>query len=181
MNTGMTGPGVSNVGSIAIDPANPQTIYTGTSLPGTIFKSTNGAVSWDPLTNGVPSVGINAIVVNSSGVFASVPETGVIKSTNGGANWTSASNGLWNSAVRFLVAHPSNTSVLYAATNSSFSADAFVTKLNASGSGLLFSTLLGGNDGDLGNGIALDSNGNVVIVGSTGSLNFPTVNATSLG
>jgi hypothetical protein len=177
MNTGMTGPGVSNVGSIAIDPANPQTIYAGTSLPGTIFKSTNGAVSWDPLTNGVPSVGINAIVVNSSGVFASVPETGVIKSTNGGANWTSASNGLWNSAVRFLVAHPSNTSVLYAATNSSFSADAFVTKLNASGSGLLFSTLLGGNDGDLGNGIALDSNGNVVIVGSTGSLNFPTVNA----
>ncbi|HET9712874.1 MAG TPA: SBBP repeat-containing protein, partial [Pyrinomonadaceae bacterium] len=177
MNTGMTGPGVSNVGSIAIDPANPQTIYTGTSLPGTIFKSTNGAASWDPLTNGVPSVGISAIVVNSSGVFASVSGNGVIKSTNGGANWTSASNGLWNSVVRFLVAHPSNTSVLYAATNSSFSADAFVTKLNASGSGLLFSTLLGGNDGETGNGIALDANGNVVIVGSTGSLNFPTVNA----
>ncbi len=177
MNTGMNGAGVTNIGSIAIDPANPQTIYTSTSLPGTIFKSTNGAASWDPLTNGVPSVGVGQIVVNSSGVFASVAENGVIKSTNGGANWTGAGNGLWNSAVRFLVSNPSNPSVLYAGTNSNFNADAFVTKLNASGSGLLFSTLLGGNDGDLGNGVALDANGNVVIVGSTGSLNFPTVNA----
>ncbi len=177
MNTGMNGPGATNVGAIAIDPANPQTIYTSTSLTGTIFKSTNGAASWDPLTNGLPSAGVGPIVVNSSGVFASVGENGVFKSINGGANWTSANNGLWNSAVRFLVAHPSNASILYAATNSNFSADAFVTKLNPSGSGLLFSTLLGGNASDIANGIAVDANGNVAIVGSTDSLNFPTVNA----
>ena len=177
MNTGMTGSGVTNIGSIAIDPASPQTIYTSTSLPGTVFKSTNGAASWDPLTNGVPSSGVGRIVVNSSGVFASVSDNGVIKSTNGGANWTSASNGLWNSNVRFLVSNPANASNLYAGTNSNFNADAFVTKLNASGSGLLFSTLLGGNNGDVANGIAVDANGNAAIVGSTDSLNFPTVNA----
>lgn len=177
MNTGMTGPGATNVGTIAIDPANPQTIYTSTSLIGTIFKSTNGAASWDPLTNGLPSAGVGPIVVNSSGVFASVAESGVFKSTNGGTNWTTANNGLWNSAVRFLVAHPANASVLYAGTNSNFSGDAFVTKLNASGSGLLFSTVLGGNNGESADGIAVDANGNVAIVGSTDSLNFPTVNA----
>lgn len=177
MNTGMSGAGVTNVAAIAIDPANSQTIYTSTSLTGTVFKSTNGAASWDPLTNGLPSAGVGPIVVNSSGVFAAVGENGVFKTINGGANWTSASNGLWNSSVRFLVAHPSNASVLYASTNSSFAADAFVTKLNPSGSGLLFSTLLGGNSADVGNGIAVDANGNIVVVGSTNSLNFPTVNA----
>lgn len=177
MNTGMNGPGATNVGAIAIDPAHPQTIYTSTGLTGTIFKSTNGAASWDPLTSGLPSAGVGPIAVNSSGVFASVSESGVFKSINGGASWTSASNGLWNSSVRFLVAHPANASVLYAATNTNFSGDAFVTKLNASGSGLLFSTLLGGNNGESANGIAVDANGNVAIVGSTDSLNFPTVNA----
>src|SRR4030095_14223061 len=55
--------------------------------------------------------------------------------------------------------------------------DAFVTKLNASGSALLFSTLLGGSTDESGNGIALDSTGNIYVVGQTRSTNFPVVNA----
>ncbi len=54
--------------------------------------------------------------------------------------------------------------------------DAFVTKLNASGS-LTFSTYLGGNGGDVGYGITVDSYGNVYINGKTESTNFPTVSA----
>jgi len=57
------------------------------------------------------------------------------------------------------------------------SSDAFITKLNPSGSGLLFSTLVGGTNDDFGNGIAVDSNGNIAIAGSTFSTDFPTVNA----
>ncbi|HEU4479605.1 MAG TPA: SBBP repeat-containing protein, partial [Pyrinomonadaceae bacterium] len=57
------------------------------------------------------------------------------------------------------------------------SQDAFVTKLNSSGSGLLFSTLLGGTNEDSGSGIAVDGNGNIYVVGSTLSTNFPTINA----
>jgi uncharacterized protein (TIGR03437 family) len=55
--------------------------------------------------------------------------------------------------------------------------DAFVTKLNATGSDLLFSSYLGGNGGDEGDGIAVDGSGNIYVTGQTGSLNFPTVNA----
>ncbi len=59
--------------------------------------------------------------------------------------------------------------------------DAFVTKFNASGSGLLYSTFLGGSasDGSSGNGgaIALDASGNIYVTGSTSSTNFPTLNA----
>ncbi len=52
--------------------------------------------------------------------------------------------------------------------------DAFVTKLNPAGSGLIYSTYLGGASADLGNDIAVDDSGNAYITGSTGSLDFPT-------
>jgi hypothetical protein len=55
--------------------------------------------------------------------------------------------------------------------------DAFVAKLNAAGSALVYSTYLGGSEQDEGNGIAVDSSGNAYVTGTTQSLNFPTVNA----
>jgi hypothetical protein len=54
--------------------------------------------------------------------------------------------------------------------------DAFVTKLNSSGSVLLCSTYLGGTKSDEGRAIAVDSGGNAYITGSTDSTNFPTKN-----
>jgi hypothetical protein len=65
--------------------------------------------------------------------------------------------------------------------------DAFVTKLNAAGSALLYSTYLGGSGSDgvtievqyvdgvaLSDGIAVDSASNVYVTGDTNSPNFPT-------
>src|SRR5206468_4241497 len=52
--------------------------------------------------------------------------------------------------------------------------DAFVTKLNAAGSALLYSTYLGGSGEDGGLGIAVDAAGNAYVTGFTGSANFPT-------
>jgi Bacterial Ig-like domain (group 3)/Beta-propeller repeat len=54
--------------------------------------------------------------------------------------------------------------------------DAFVTKLNATGSALVYSTYLGGSGGDASTGIALDSAGNAYIVGNTCSTDFPIMN-----
>jgi hypothetical protein len=51
--------------------------------------------------------------------------------------------------------------------------DAFVCKLNATGSALVFSTYLGGSGPDWGRGIALEAGGRVHVVGSTESINFP--------
>ena len=54
------------------------------------------------------------------------------------------------------------------------SPNAFLTKLNASGSDLLYSTFLGGTGNfDFGTDIAVDAAGNAYITGSTGSINFP--------
>src|SRR5262249_5706858 len=52
--------------------------------------------------------------------------------------------------------------------------DAFVTKLNASGTGLIFSTYLGGNGSESGRGVAADSSGSAYVSGYTSSGNFPT-------
>ncbi len=53
-------------------------------------------------------------------------------------------------------------------------ADAFVAKLNPSGSALLYSTYLGGSDGRTGAGsVAVDPAGNIFVAGSTSSPNLP--------
>ncbi|MPZ67964.1 MAG: hypothetical protein GEU71_00345 [Actinobacteria bacterium] len=52
--------------------------------------------------------------------------------------------------------------------------DAFVTKLNPTGQTQDYSTYLGGADGDIGYGIAVDSSGAAYVTGSTVSTNFPT-------
>ena len=52
--------------------------------------------------------------------------------------------------------------------------DSYVAKLDQTGSHLVYSTYLGGNGLDGGNGIAVDSFGNAVITGFTQSQNFPT-------
>jgi Bacterial Ig-like domain (group 3)/Beta-propeller repeat len=54
--------------------------------------------------------------------------------------------------------------------------DAFVTKLNCTGTALVYSSFLGGSWEDLGVGIALDSADNAYVTGGTGSTDFPTVN-----
>ena len=57
--------------------------------------------------------------------------------------------------------------------------DAFVAKLGASGSQIVYCTYLGGNTGttDEGMAIAVDGGGYAYVVGSTNSTNFPRVNA----
>ena len=53
--------------------------------------------------------------------------------------------------------------------------DAFLTKINAAGSGFVYSTYVGGNERDRGNDIEVDAFGAAYIVGDTRSTNFPTM------
>jgi hypothetical protein len=54
--------------------------------------------------------------------------------------------------------------------------DAFVTKLSAAGSALVYSTYLGGSGDDVGGSIAVDASGNAYVTGFTQSPDFPTAN-----
>jgi len=52
--------------------------------------------------------------------------------------------------------------------------DAFVAKVNPSGTALVYSGFLGGSADEYGSGIAVDSSGNAYVTGWTSSSNFPT-------
>jgi Abnormal spindle-like microcephaly-assoc'd, ASPM-SPD-2-Hydin/Beta-propeller repeat len=53
------------------------------------------------------------------------------------------------------------------------STDAFVSKLDPTGHTLLYSTYLGGSSGNYGAAIAIDSKGNIIVAGTSGSNDFP--------
>jgi hypothetical protein len=57
------------------------------------------------------------------------------------------------------------------------SANAFVTKFDADGDSLIYSTYLGGSGADSAAGIALDARGHAYVTGTTNSTDFPTKNA----
>jgi len=65
-------------------------------------------------------------------------------------------------------------------TTIAYGFDGFVTKLNRDGSGLVFSTYLGGNGTEIAGAVAIDAGGNVYVAGATSSTNFPGVSPSSI-
>ena len=63
----------------------------------------------------------------------------------------------------------------------SFGDDAFVAKVDAAGSALVYSTYLGGSGDESGHGIAVDGAGNAYVTGHTNSTNFPQVSPVQEG
>ena len=176
INNGLSTSDTRTVTAVVIDPFNSSILY---ALQGfnTLYKSTNGGALWTPLITPFPTINtILADPTTASTLYVGTFGGGVLKTTNGGASFTSVNTALWDNVIRVLVAHPS--SGLYAGGSRQFLVtDAFVTKLNSTGSELLFSTYLGGSSNETGNDIAVDGSGNIYITGETLSKNFPTLNA----
>ena len=61
--------------------------------------------------------------------------------------------------------------------NGGASQDAFVVKLNSTGSNLIYAAYLGGSNDDRVSGVAVDSSGSVYLAGTTSSANLPVINA----
>ena len=160
--------------TVAIDPRDTSTVYAGSSVG--LFKTTNAGNRWRDVGEPLSGYPIRALAVdptNTANLYASA-FPGVLKSTDGGNKWSET--GLTGGLTIFSVAiNPVNTSTLYAATSTLV--DAFVTKLNASGTALVYSTYLGGLNEDIGTSIAVDASGNATLTGITASEEFPVKNA----
>lgn len=159
------------VRSIKVDPQNPSTVYVAT-YQGGIFKSVDGGSNWIPVNEGLTSLGILSLTIDPShpSTLYAGTSSGLFKSTNGGGSW--GITGIKDSPVSTMAIDLKNTSTLYAAA--ALSRDAFVAKLNTSGSALVYSTYFGGRGEEFGYGIAVDRSGAASITGTTGSPDLPT-------
>ncbi len=168
----------SGANSLVIDPVNPSVLYASGNQG--VFKSTDGGGNWVAASDGLPTPYpvVNTLIidpVNRSTLYAVVlfePDRGIFKSTDGGASWNAASKGLPAGDVTALAIDPRNPATVYSSMRFTGS-DAFVAKLNASGSAIVYSRYLGGVGNDTGAGIAVDSSGNAYVAGTTISDNFP--------
>ena len=166
--------------SIAIDPLNSATIYAGTGSG--IFKSTNSGLNWTSANSGLANASIYSFAINpisSTIVYAGGAGGKIFKTLDGGNSWVSSYATIPSITVNSLVIDPSATSTVYSgnsAIGSTNDSEAFLSKLNATGSALIYSTFLGGSGGDSGYGVAVDSSGNAYVTGLTASTDFLTAN-----
>jgi uncharacterized repeat protein (TIGR01451 family) len=173
-------PGLPLVGDLVIDPATPTTLYaTYEGMPG-LVKSTNAGGSWSVAGIGLPFVGLASLLAidwaTPSTLYVGVSGNGLFKSTDGGATVSALNFPLTMSpSIDSLAVDPVNTATVYMGTN--LEPDAFVLKLNSTGTGLVYSTYLGGIDFDTASGIAVDPIGNAYVIGSTVSSDFPVAQA----
>ncbi|MCA9741867.1 T9SS type A sorting domain-containing protein [candidate division KSB1 bacterium] len=122
------------IGDIAIDPAQPRTIYVGTgeangghnNFPGGgIFKSIDGGQSWQHAglteTTSISRIVVNPLqpnIVYAAAIgsyFSPDPHRGVYKSDDGGQNWRKVLFLSDSAGVIDLVIHPQKPNILFAA------------------------------------------------------------------
>ena len=117
------------VNIIEVDPTNPNTIYMGTPAGG-LWKTINGGVSWNPMTDNLPQIGVSGIAINPSNpneIYISTGDkdagdtysVGVFKSLDGGLTWNTTGLTFTTSSNRSgdIVIHPTNSSILFCATS----------------------------------------------------------------
>ena len=111
------GPGGIDIRALAIDPANPATLYAGSYGNG-VFKSTDSGGTWVRADTGLANPYINALVIGPAAPATLYAGTdgGVYKSTDSGGAWVAVNAGLRNVSVGALAIDPSNPATLYAGT-----------------------------------------------------------------
>ena len=121
---------LGRVNCVSIDPNNSDIMYVGAPAGG-IWKSTDAGVTYIPLTDDLPQIGVSGIAIdpnNSNIIYIATGDddagdsysVGIWKSTNGGLSWTPTGINPSNSPNRTseIYINPNNSSMLWVATSS---------------------------------------------------------------
>jgi photosystem II stability/assembly factor-like uncharacterized protein len=129
------------VTEIVSHPTDPLTIYVATARGG-IWKTTDGGVTWSPMSDNAISLAIGSLGIAPSSpstlyagtgegniyfyalsfpldsINASYNGSGIIKSIDGGVNWTTQAAALFTGSCFYRIkVHPTNANFVFAASN----------------------------------------------------------------
>ena len=155
---------------IAVDAAGNAYVTGYAFTPPADFPTTAGAFQPTPLG---PFENAFVTKLNSSG-------SGLTYSTYLGGNGQTAGFGIGVDGAEHAYVTGFTNATNFPTTVGAFqvmhggNSDAFVTELNSSGSGVVYSTFVGGSDYDLGNGLAVDTAGRAYVTGLMDSSNLQT-------
>jgi photosystem II stability/assembly factor-like uncharacterized protein len=178
---------------LVVDQTNSSILYAATGdlgYGGGVFKNTDGGQTWK--ATDLTGMTINTLAIdplNSSRIYAgghfdtdgfiakvNAADGAIVYSTYLGTRARDVVTGIGidgagNSYVTgktFSDRFPTKDALLATKPGGPFDTAPFITKLNATGSTVLFSTYLGGNEPSFGSAIAVDGAGKTYVAGTTG-------------
>jgi hypothetical protein len=109
-------PFTQDITQLTVDPGDPLTVWAATASPipvqGHVYRSTDGGMTWTGLSNGLPKIPVNDIVLDpdiSNTIYAAT-DIGVYRSVDGGQSWLPLGTALPNVICHALKLHrPSRT------------------------------------------------------------------------
>ena len=120
---------IGRVNAIIVDPNNATTYYSGAPAGG-IWKSTDAGLSWTPLIDDLPQIGVSGIAIDyndSNTIYIATGDDdagdsrsmGVWKSIDGGSSWTATGLNPSNSpsSMNDIYIDPNDSNTLWVATN----------------------------------------------------------------
>jgi len=181
---------------LAVSPDNPEVVSTGSRGLG-ILRSNDGGATWNSVNNGLGARDIRGLVIDSnapgkvyagadSGTDAFIAKLDTTTSSlvyssylGGGAADSGLGIAVDSSGAAYITG--STTSINFPVANAfqpsiAGLGDAYVAKINETGSSISWATYLGGSGSDTGQGIALGATGEIFITGGTTSNDFPVNN-----
>ena len=176
-STYLSGSGGANGTGIAVDSSSNAYVIGNTGIG---FPTVNALQPTDPNRSG-PCAFVAKINADGS-AFVYSTYLGGSEGANGTSIAADSSGNAHVTGSTLSTDFPTVNAVQSTNANSA-NGNAFIAEINANGSAFVYSTYLGGSfaghatTGDEGESIAVDSAGNTYVTGSTGSINFPTVNA----
>ena len=110
--------GNGRLNCVEFHPTNANIMFVG-SPSGGFWKTTNGGTSWTTSTDGLPTLGVSSILIDSSNTniiyigtgdrdAGDAPGLGVYKSTNGGQSFAQYNSGMGYKTVGQMLMHPTN-------------------------------------------------------------------------
>ncbi|WP_306127580.1 SBBP repeat-containing protein [Methanospirillum purgamenti] len=166
-STYLGGRGQDDSRAIALDTGGNAYVagWTDGSFPTTpgSYQTLYGGGTWDSFVTKLDAVGSSLLYSTYIGGSGYDEGYGIAVDSEGIAFVTGRTDGLFPTS-------PGAFQTIYGGGTW----DAFVTKLDAAGSSVIFSTYMGGASGDAGEGVDVDSTGNVYVTGYTSSINFST-------